>query len=405
LENFLFMPPSKILTLATSILLLLFTFSCSKEKVNNVNNNSNNSNNSKIKSEPTAINLESENPSPNKNNQKSPISSPQKSKDDILKIVYSKEQEIQLCDGQLDQAVSSESSSVYPLNNQDYLVEVLCFMGAYQGNYEYILYQNKDNNLTIKPLLFKSFTVDNQGEFNSNSVKSLAGISNYNSEKKILNIYTKDRGLGDCGSTSQYQWKNDQFELIEYRAKPQCDGQEIDPENYPVIYSNKNSNSNQSNQQLLEGEIINNILEQKEELGVCKDGFQENIAQENSEVYAINNQEKLVIIHCYQGAYQGGSNFLIVNNNNIQPLYLTDFEQDQNGEIIEKQEMFRTGFVEYNQNNQTLSIFSKYAGHGGCGTSALYQWQEISFELLEYRANFNCNKPFSADNWPVIYPQ
>ena len=118
----------------------------------------------------------------------------------VLLIIYIKEEELQLCDGQLDKEVSSQSSSIYPLNNQEYIVEILCFMGAYQGNYEYIYYQNNREKSTIKPLAFKSFIADRNGNFTSNNSRTLAGIPNYNVNQKILNVYTKDRGIGDCGS-------------------------------------------------------------------------------------------------------------------------------------------------------------------------------------------------------------
>lgn len=401
------MSKQKLFNLTITLLILLVTFACGKEENNNnINSNSNNNDNSPATPSPTPLSLATETPLPKKTNTPQPtISPPQKSDQDILKIIYSKENEIKLCDGQLDPEVSRQSSSVYALNKQEYLVEILCFMGAYQGNYEYILYKNEGGNLTIKPLLFKSFIADGQGKFNSTTVRSLAGISNYNSEQKVLNVYTKDRGLGDCGSTAQYQWGNNDFELIEYKSKSECDGNALEPEDYPVIYTNKKQNSPQSQTELSAQDLINNILNQKDQLNFCTDGFQEDVAQEYSQVYDINNQEKLVQIICYSGAYQPGSHFFLVNNNDIQPLYFTQFIENENREILEEQENFITGLADYDQNQQTLSIFSKYAGHGGCGTSAKYQWQEISFELLEYKANFDCNNAISPEDWQLIYPK
>jgi hypothetical protein len=384
------------LLIITSIILL--TFACGKKEDNETVNSDINPD---VNPTPTPISLATETPLPEEKTISKPItSSPQKTDQDILNLIYGKENEIKLCDGQLDRDVSSQSSSVYALNKEDYLVEILCFMGAYQGNYEYILYQNNGSQLTIKPLLFKSFSPDKQGKYNSNMVRSISGIPNYNSHQKVLNLYTKDRGLGDCGSTAQYKWKNNDFELVEYKAKSECDGNAIEPENYPVIYTNKKSE--QSKNQPSETISINVILNKRKELSLCEDHFEQNSIMEFSNIYTINNEEKLIEIVCYTGAYQSVYQYFIFNPKDIQPLHLTQFSKNESGNVIETQEMLISGIANYDQNQQILSIFNKYAGHGGCGTMAKYQWQEITFELLEYRANFDCNNPIPADKWAIV---
>lgn len=154
----------------------------------------------------------------------------------ILGEIYNQGETLNLCKGDLDQDLSLNSSSVYPLNEQEYLIEILCFFGAYQGNYQYFLYTIKNSQSNIKSLYFQEFRKDTKASTKIENTSSLGGIPDYNRDSKILTIYSKGRGLADCGSLAQYQWKNSQFQLLEYRMKEECDGNYILPEHYPQIY-------------------------------------------------------------------------------------------------------------------------------------------------------------------------
>jgi hypothetical protein len=162
------------------------------------------------------------------------MSSEQKHK--ILTHIYENKQQLHLCNGEIDKSVSQNSSSIYRLNEKEYLVEIMCFLAAYQGNYQYFLYKNIDSEFTIKPLYFQLFSKNNRNKINLKNIRHLGGFPNYDQETQILTIYTKGRGLADCGSFSQYKWEQDRFKLLEYRLKSECDGNYIEPENYPQIY-------------------------------------------------------------------------------------------------------------------------------------------------------------------------
>lgn len=154
----------------------------------------------------------------------------------IFNDIYEKKNDFQLCQGDIDQSMSYDSSSIYKLKEDQYLGEILCFFGAYQGNYQYFLYQINDSQPTISLLSFQELTKNKNNDFRVKSSINIGGIPDYNQENKILTIYTKGRGLADCGSFAKYQWQDSQFELREYRVKEKCDGNYIAPENYPKIY-------------------------------------------------------------------------------------------------------------------------------------------------------------------------
>ena len=139
-----------------------------------------------------------------------------------------------VCTDFLDEEVAREQSQIYALNSEQYLVEVLCFMAAYQGSYEYWLYE--PGTEAIAPLSFQVFYEDGEGAWQSVQTQPLAGLPTYDPAQQELTLFTKYRGAGDCGSYANYQWQGSSFELVEFRAKSDCDGVALDVEDYPVIY-------------------------------------------------------------------------------------------------------------------------------------------------------------------------
>lgn len=131
--------------------------------------------------------------------------------------------------------LSEENTTIYELKSTEYLIEVFCFVGAYQGTYQYILY---DANQAEHQLGTLSFTIfDERGEsLEIGDTSLLTGYPEFDSETQMLTVDRKARGLGDCGSYAVYQWQNNSFNLVEYRHKGECDGIYIPVEEYPLIY-------------------------------------------------------------------------------------------------------------------------------------------------------------------------
>lgn len=154
----------------------------------------------------------------------------------IIKAIYQQKDSLNLCNQEQDQDLSLDSTQVYKLNEQGYLVEILCFLGAYQPNYQYFFtLVNSTSNIEIKPIFFSTFKAKNKDLQLINS-QTLTGITNFEPESKSLTIESKGRGLGDCGTFAVYQWENNHFNLQEYRYKGNCDGVYLNPEDYPLIY-------------------------------------------------------------------------------------------------------------------------------------------------------------------------
>ncbi|PHV63276.1 hypothetical protein CSQ80_05945 [Cyanobacterium aponinum IPPAS B-1201] len=151
----------------------------------------------------------------------------------IISKIYENQKDIKLCNQERDQALSIDSAEIYPLKENQYLVEILCFLGAYQGNYQYLLYNRV--NSAIEKISFATFR-DNPQNLQLTNTFTLNGSPEFEPISQTLSLETKSRGLGDCGSFVVYQWQNSEFTLREYRYKSDCDGVYLSPEKYPLIY-------------------------------------------------------------------------------------------------------------------------------------------------------------------------
>jgi hypothetical protein len=155
-------------------------------------------------------------------------------REDIITRIYDDREKLTLCDGEIDRAVAEEASAVYPLTGDRYLVQFLCFMGAYQGNYQYYLYKSAKATFSIAPLPLE--IIENTATDRKTPIRSIGGVPEYNPEQQLLTVHTKYRGLGDCGTWAQYRWDQKAFQLLEYRVKETCDGQYVDPDRYFRVY-------------------------------------------------------------------------------------------------------------------------------------------------------------------------
>ena len=155
-------------------------------------------------------------------------------KEQIITQVYQQQKSLRLCNQERDQALSKDSATIYVLDETQYLVEILCFLGAYQGNYQYFLATKGKNK--FQKINFSTFR-RHDDDLKLGDTFTLVGMTRFDELNQLLIVETKARGLGDCGSYAQYQWKEDSsFELKEYRDKFECDGVYIEPKNYPLIY-------------------------------------------------------------------------------------------------------------------------------------------------------------------------
>lgn len=111
------------------------------------------------------------------------------------------------------------------------LYVVGCIRGAYQGSA--ILFARDEYEL--RALSFPEFS----DEFGWGATLEI-GFEDFNPASKTLMTFVKFRGIGDCGSTALYRWKDYGFKLLEYRYQGKCegDGSGEMPE-YPVIYKAK----------------------------------------------------------------------------------------------------------------------------------------------------------------------
>ncbi len=126
-------------------------------------------------------------------------------------------------------------SKAYQITDKKYLVQIQCFLAAYQGNFEYVLWSDESPKPRVIPLEFDSFQEPKEGEKPKRiTERSIAGLPRFNVRSQTLTNFTKFRGVGDCGSSALYKLEGDRMVLQEYRAKYACDGNYV--QDFPIIY-------------------------------------------------------------------------------------------------------------------------------------------------------------------------
>lgn len=155
---------------------------------------------------------------------------------EVLDYFYNNREALNVCEPTLDPEYSQQSSEVYPVGDSKYLVKASCFLAAYQEGFEFWLYEKNPQGIDVKPLTVTRFNAAGGGKPNPDEIRTLGGMTTYDPANETVTIFTKFRGVGDCGSLARYQFENNSLDLVSYKAKYDCDGNYVAPEQYPQVY-------------------------------------------------------------------------------------------------------------------------------------------------------------------------
>jgi len=152
----------------------------------------------------------------------------------IIEQLNTQQSALNLCNKE-NHLLSGDNTTIYQLEDTKYLVQIICFLGAYQGSYQFFLYSINGGNHEINLLDFVTFG-DTHNGLSIVETNLLTGYPEFESDSQQLTIDRKARGLGDCGSYALYHWESSNFKLTQYRYKGECDGIYLPVEEYPIIY-------------------------------------------------------------------------------------------------------------------------------------------------------------------------
>ncbi|NJN73007.1 MAG: DUF1176 domain-containing protein [Limnothrix sp. RL_2_0] len=155
----------------------------------------------------------------------------------IVPYLIANKQKISACQDTLfDPSFVNTASNTYRVGENTYLVHFACGSSAYQTLQEYYLYEKTTDKPVITPLPITYFYTDLQGNLVEETERTMAGFSNFDPPTQTINIFTKSRGLGDCGSLGFYKLVGSELKIQRFLVKDECDGNYIDPIDYPQVY-------------------------------------------------------------------------------------------------------------------------------------------------------------------------
>ncbi|MEP0945487.1 DUF1176 domain-containing protein [Leptolyngbya subtilissima DQ-A4] len=152
----------------------------------------------------------------------------------ILQTVYDQVESLDLCNGFYQPEVAQAESRVYRVDDRA-LVELVCANAAYQSVYAYVAYQPDGS---WQPLSLDVFYPDETGQFVRASEGTVGGLTTFDPDQELLTVFSKARGIGDCGSLADYRWSGGELELETFRYQ-ECSnspGEVVEPADYPQIY-------------------------------------------------------------------------------------------------------------------------------------------------------------------------
>ena len=129
------------------------------------------------------------------------------------------------------------------------VMEFQCGLGAYQGSYQYaILDKRNPEHFTVKWLTVPQYTFEEDSKSGHVITEPIiSGLPTWDPKRpNHLSVFTKFRGMGDCGTLSDYQLTKDySLELTQVKARD-CDNDHmpanddaINPARWPVVYHKK----------------------------------------------------------------------------------------------------------------------------------------------------------------------
>jgi hypothetical protein len=156
---------------------------------------------------------------------------------DPLQYVLQNRESLGICKDNFRAADTTKGvgSKAFQITDKKYVVQIQCFLAAYQGAFEYVLWIDEAPKPRVVTLEFDSFQEPKDGEKPKRITdRSIAGMPRVNVRSQTLTNFTKFRGLGDCGSSALYKLEGDRMVLQEYRAKYTCDGKYT--QDFPIVY-------------------------------------------------------------------------------------------------------------------------------------------------------------------------
>lgn len=161
------------------------------------------------------------------------------------KLNWSKE-----CEADFRLSSDSETGGLafYKINDQTYLFRADCYLAAYQKGMIFMLVTVDGTHISGGQLEEQVYDPQTKTvRINTENDGQFLGFDSFDAKNKTVTVYTKGRGVGDCGSRRTYRLKNTDLELIKELAMSCEDADEFHLKNpdaneipaWPVIYEKK----------------------------------------------------------------------------------------------------------------------------------------------------------------------
>ena len=133
------------------------------------------------------------------------------------------------------QVAPDENVWVSPLGDATWLAIALCEHHAYQSTEVALRIEERDGALSSTVLAFPVWRESEETPWAYIAYQPwLTGTAGEVTDGKI-SLFYKGRGIGDCGEQVTYDLTGPVVRIEQYRAKFECDGDWVEPDNWPLV--------------------------------------------------------------------------------------------------------------------------------------------------------------------------
>jgi hypothetical protein len=118
------------------------------------------------------------------------------------------------------------------------------------------------------------------------------------------------------------------------------------------------------------------------------------------ERYDLGEGKTLYGVLCWRGAYQESFVFFVGDGQELKVQAFADYSED-----LGWSGTLELTMPHFDEKTKTLGTHTKFRGVGDCGSSAVYEWTQSGFKLMQYNYK-GCSDEItenSEEEWPAIY--
>lgn len=139
------------------------------------------------------------------------------------------------CEEDFQYPDSVSGVDIYPIKDNQYIIQIMCTMGSYQGRQQFFHLTINGDKASVKAMKFPLYEINKKQAVLKESTSELWGNVLNNSDYNKFTILNQYSGYGHCGTLTTYKIINGEVTATKLRAQPDCESKKAsrNPNKWP----------------------------------------------------------------------------------------------------------------------------------------------------------------------------